>query len=110
MSSTSTNGNSKVNATSEDLAAQIETLRADLETLTRTMSAAISERATNAGAKARRAKDDLMDEAQVRMDELTASASSLRTDAEAAVVRNPSLSLGIATGIGFLVGLMLARR
>jgi ElaB/YqjD/DUF883 family membrane-anchored ribosome-binding protein len=72
------------NAQSEDLAAQIDTIRADLERLTSTVARVVNWRLGQAQDKA-------------------------VEQAEDAVRRNPTFALAIAFGVGFLFGVFTRR-
>lgn len=87
----------------QDLSAQIETLKADLAKLTSSVS-------SYGQAKAYEAKDT----AQKRASELTEAgmnkAYETQKQAEDFVRTQPAAAIGIAAGIGFLIGIVSARR
>lgn len=87
----------------EDLARQIEELRGELKGLTDLLSD-IAEGGSNAGP----AKRSEAAERAARV--LNACADGLSQQAEKAVTRQPGIAIGIAAGLGCLVGLLLTRR
>lgn len=78
--------------TIEDIAADLAALRADLAALVESKAA-----------ESRQSGVDLLDR-------LRADAERHGREAEAVVRSQPGTALGIAAGLGFLVGLMAARR
>ena len=76
----------------DDLAAQIDQLRRDVSGLTETLG-------TLAQARAGSAMDGARD-----------TAGDVAAEIDAAVRAQPALSLAMATGLGFVVGLLLGRR
>lgn len=90
--SQSTSTASNKNLSIDDLAAQIEALKEDLNTLTQTLSEVS---ASKSEAAIDMAKDKTR-EAQLQAEEF------VRTQ--------PATSLGLAAGLGFLVGMITARR
>ncbi|MGH6734839.1 MAG: DUF883 family protein [Methyloceanibacter sp.] len=89
MSSTDTAGSSKRSQgrDTEDLAAQLDAIRADMQNLSSTVSRI-------AGKQINRAQDKAMETAQ---------------EAEEAIKRNPLQSVAIAAGLGFLLGILTRR-
>jgi ElaB/YqjD/DUF883 family membrane-anchored ribosome-binding protein len=77
----------KRSAQSEDLAAQIDAIRADMQNLTSTVSRV-------AGKQMNRAQGKAMETAQ---------------EAEEAIKRNPLQAVAIAAGLGFLFGVFTRR-
>lgn len=102
--------NGTAEPTFDDLAAQIDELKADLAQLTGLMSdyavAKKGELEEGARTKAREAGARARDEA----DAVAQSALRSYRSAEDAVRKEPAMAVGIAAGIGFLVGLVTARR
>ncbi|MEH6648147.1 DUF883 family protein [Sulfitobacter sp.] len=82
----------------EDLSAQIATLKSDLANLTQTMADLGAAKTTEAktAENLQNAGRDKILEAQLQ--------------AEDFVQKQPATSLGIAAGLGFLVGMITARR
>lgn len=107
MPSTVKNINSK---SGDDLAAQIETLRNDLSTLTQTiadMGVASGKRAASAAKeKIDGARDTAADQAE------TARLHAMELQGKAGdFVRNqPAAAMGIAAGVGFVVGFLGSRK
>lgn len=102
----------KVNATadSDDLAAQVETLRQDLATLTHSISdlgKAKGDAAVNA-AKAKMA--DVRDQAADTAETARLHAMELQGQADTFIKNQPAAALGIAAGVGFLVGFLGSRK
>ena len=109
MAQAKTNGTSKDISTG-DVADQIDTLKADIATLT-SLIGELSEaktkdmrdKAYDAGRKAR-------ETAYEKGHEARETAEAYYAEAEETVRRQPMASLGLAAGLGFLVGMMTARR
>jgi ElaB/YqjD/DUF883 family membrane-anchored ribosome-binding protein len=80
-------GAAKRNADAEDLNAQIDAIRADLQNLSSTVGRI-------AGTQINRAQDKAMETA---------------ADAEEAIKRNPLSAVAIAVGLGFLFGVFTRR-
>ncbi|AJE46206.1 DUF883 family protein [Celeribacter indicus] len=103
-------GNSPTEVTTEELQAQIATLKDDIAALTKTMADYGSAQGKAAKASAQAA----LTEARARGAEHVAHAQQSALDAygemENRVRENPSAAMGLAAGLGFLVGLLAARR
>ncbi|MCE8006131.1 DUF883 domain-containing protein [Aestuariivita sp.] len=104
-----TNGKTSTPDTS-DLAAQIETLKTDLANLT----SMIGEIGTAQSERAKGAIQDKLEGARetgaARVADAKDQAAKLGAEANDFVVRQPATALGIAAGIGFLIGMLGARR
>ena len=94
----------------EELIAQIDTIKSDIGALTKLM-------ADYAGAKEEEIETRLKDtadkaKAQGRLaaDEAKAQAAAFGAQANRFVTEKPGMALGIAAGLGFLVGMLGARR
>lgn len=85
-------------ATTEDLSRQVETLKEDIARLTETLGVYGRSKGQEFRAEAQRRADRYRHEAQGRVDEI-----------EAYVHQNPAQALGIAAGIGLLIGLFSRR-
>jgi ElaB/YqjD/DUF883 family membrane-anchored ribosome-binding protein len=103
MAKPSTTLNGTSSASIEDLSAQIEILKNDLSTLTQTLSdygVAKTEEVTRS--------------AKIKAEQLRAAgretAADAQLQAEEFVRTQPATALGIAAGLGFLVGMFTARR
>lgn len=95
---------------SDDLNAQIATLRQDIASITETL-----------GSMAKAQKDSMSEAAQKRYDQAIArgadavssaqaQANALNDQAHEFVHDKPALSLGMAAGLGFLVGVLTTSR
>ena len=93
-----------VKATStEDIAEQLEILRADISALTQTMSDFAKERA---GEFAERSREEFSHRTQAA----AKTAADLSRQAEDAVRAQPMTATAIAAGIGFILGYLSNRR
>ena len=95
------NGNNSVSV--EDLSAQIDILKNDLSTLTHSLSEYGISKSYDAKRAAQQTAADL--HAAGRQ-----TAREAQKQAEDFVHNQPATSLGLAAGLGFLVGMMTARR
>lgn len=95
-------GSSKETPDVEELARQVEELRADLKGLHDLLSNMAE--GDGAGPEQRSAA------AERALRALNACADGLSREAEKAVTRQPGVAIGIAAGLGCLVGLLLTRR
>jgi|Cruoilmetagenom7_1024161.scaffolds.fasta_scaffold00162_26 ElaB/YqjD/DUF883 family membrane-anchored ribosome-binding protein len=87
----------------EDLSAQITTLKNDLATLTQTMADLGAAKTTEAKQAAAQTAENLQNAGRDKILEA-------QLQAEDFVQKQPATSLGIAAGLGFLVGMITARR
>ena len=98
------------NADISDLSAQIETLRADLAGLTQTIAdigkAKGDEAISAAKVKASQARDAVADQAETAR----IHALELQGQANDFVKNQPAVALGVAAGLGFLVGFLGSRK
>mgnify|MGYP000193381617 CR=1 FL=1 len=102
--------NGKSAPSTEELAAQIDQIKDDIGALTRML-------AEYAGDKEQKAQDALKAKAQaakdqgaVAMKQAQAQAEKLGAQTQDFVAHNPGLALGVAAGLGFLVGALGSRR
>ena len=86
------------NPTTEDLSRQVDALKADISRLTETLGDFGKSKGREYQAEAKRRAYELRDEAQGHVDDL-----------ESYVRTNPAQALGIAAGIGLLIGLFSRR-
>lgn len=86
------------NPTTEDLARQVEDLKADISRLTESLGEFGRAKSQHYRSEAQRRAEGLRDEAQGRIDEV-----------EVYVRQNPTQALGIAAGVGLLIGLFSRR-
>ena len=84
--------------TTEDLARQVDTLKADIAKLTDSLGSYGRTKSREVRNEANRRATEFRDEAQTRVNDL-----------ETYVRENPAQALGIAAGIGLLIG-MFSRR
>lgn len=111
MARTQKGTNGSVTApTAEDLGQQLETLRADIAALTDSLG----EMAKAQGQEVKIAAKDQLDKARAKGSEhiadLNAQAEHLGAQAGEFVHKQPAVALGVAAGVGFLVGMMSAQR
>lgn len=102
MATNSTVGK-KTDITIDDLSAQIELLKSDISTLTSTLANYGKAKGTEVTEGAKACVRDLGDAGRER-------ALEAQLQAEEFVRTQPGTALGIAAGIGFIVGLITARR
>ncbi|MGB8624036.1 MAG: hypothetical protein WCD16_14575 [Paracoccaceae bacterium] len=102
--------NGKKDVAAEQLAKDVEAIKADLQHLTESLGAygrARGERVRDAAAAEAGAMRDYGAEhyamIQRQMEEMSGSTADM-------VRRNPAASLGIAAGLGFLVGVLTSRK
>ena len=97
-------------ASVEDISAQIEVLKSDIAALTKS----IADIGIAKGEGFRQAAEEraahLRDAGHAAADRATQSARTFASDTERKIQENPTAAIGIATGVGFLLGLILARR
>ncbi|WP_176237567.1 DUF883 family protein [Palleronia marisminoris] len=86
------------NPTTEDLARQVDALKADISRLTESLGEFGKAKSQQYRTEAQRRAEGLRDQAQGRMDEV-----------EVYVRQNPTQALGIAAGVGLLIGLFSRR-
>lgn len=82
------------NPTTEDLSRQVDALKADIARLAETL-----------GDYGKAKSDHYRTEAQRRAEDLRAEAQGRLEDVEVYVRQNPAQALGIAAGVGLLIGL-----
>lgn len=103
--------NGKVQApTADDLADQIATLKSDITELTSLMGemgAAQSERAKE---KVQEKVEAARDAGAAQIEDAKVQAQKIGAEANDFVARQPATALGIAAGIGFLIGMLGARK
>ncbi|WP_066707617.1 DUF883 family protein [Celeribacter ethanolicus] len=102
--------NDAVEQTSADLSAQLETLKADVAALTSTLADYGRAQKEQIGATAEETYEAAKKKGAETAQHARKQARDAYTGAEQAVRANPAASVGIAAGVGFLVGLLTARR
>ncbi|WP_417261707.1 DUF883 family protein [Celeribacter sp.] len=108
MARAQTNG--AVEQTSADLSAQIETLKADVAELTKVMGDYGRAQKAQLGATAEESFEAAKQKGAETADYARKQARDAYAGAEKTVRANPAASVGIAAGVGFLVGLLASRR
>ena len=98
MADTPTPTKMKPTPNSEDLSAQVDLLKSDIARLTETLGEYGRAKGREYQGEARRRAEDLRSDAQEKVD-----------DIEAYVRHNPAQALGIAAGVGLLIGLLSRR-
>lgn len=100
----------KAEPTLEDLARQIDALRADLSTIMETLKALglAQGRSAAEGMKAR--AEDARSAGEAELEALRARVDAMVVEADRMARQKPVAAMGIAAGFGFLVGLLLGRR
>ncbi|WP_172300289.1 YqjD family protein [Pseudoruegeria sp. HB172150] len=83
----------------EELQAQIATLKADITALTETMKTMGKTRAAQ-----------LREQGEAAVGQAKVKGLEAYEQAEASVRENPAMAVGIAAGVGFLVGVILGRK
>jgi ElaB/YqjD/DUF883 family membrane-anchored ribosome-binding protein len=107
-------------ATYERLQKDVTAVKSDIAALTEQITDALNTFASNAGKQARRGykqareqaestMDDMSDRGSAMMDAAYDSASSLEETLEEAIAQRPLATVGVALGIGFLIGMAWKR-
>ncbi|MBY6158519.1 glycine zipper domain-containing protein [Pseudooceanicola nitratireducens] len=94
----------------DDVRDQIAALQADMAELTRAVSAYGKAKGEDARAAAELRAEELMTRAEKMGRDAEAQLRSGYAQAEGAVRENPAAAVGIAAGIGFVLGLLSTRR
>ena len=112
--STSTNGTSSngsaATASADDVRAQIAALQSDVAELTRTIGDYGRARGGDAKAAASLKAEELRNRADHLRHDAEARIKTGYAQAETAVRDNPAAAVGIAAGLGFVLGLLTTRR
>ena len=101
--STAKNGLANTDLSVEDLAKQIETLKADLATLTTSIGDVAKAKGIEGAAAAKLKAKQVTDAGREK-------ALEAQLHAEDFIRTQPATALGLAAGLGFLVGMISARR
>ncbi len=109
MARASTNGSTK-DVSVQDLTDQIETLRKDLSDLTSTMADMGKAKKAQLADAAAQQVETARQKGIETADMLGGHARDVQGQANDFVKSQPATALGIAAGVGFLVGLMSTRR
>ncbi|WP_272009431.1 DUF883 family protein [Roseovarius sp. ZX-A-9] len=97
-------------ATVEELTSQIEALKGDIAAITGTLADLGAETRDQAKARVRDAASDVRARSEKHLKDAQACAEDLSAQATDAVRQQPAMAVGIAVGVGFLIGLVTARR
>ena len=98
------------NRDASDLAEQVETLRNDLSALTQTIADLGKQKGEHTIDAAKEKAADVRDRAVDQAEAARCQAMELQGQANDFVRNQPAAALGIAAGIGFLVGFMGTRK
>ncbi len=107
MSQTEKNNVSELNT---DVTKQMAILRDDIANLTATVAEYGKAQGAVMRSTAAHKAAELAETSAATAEAMKATAAKTYSDAEGAVRANPGTAIGIAAGLGFLVGMMTARR
>ncbi|MFL4471770.1 YqjD family protein [Tateyamaria armeniaca] len=110
MARTNTLNGSKSAPDASDLAAQIDTLKSDLADLTSLIGDMGKAKTESAKEDVQQKLDDMRDAGAAHMADARMHAEELGAQANDFITRQPATALGIAAGVGFLVGMISARK
>ena len=96
--------------TANDLADQIATLKTDLADLTSLIGDMGAAQGAQAKEKMQERVEAARDAGAAHIDDAKVQAQKLGAEANDFITRQPATALGIAAGIGFLVGMLGARK
>lgn len=108
-----TNGTPKSSAyekSMKDLETEMSVLRSDIADISESLKNLGRAGAHDLNARARETAAALKAKGEYRARQATDAATAYYKDAENTVRENPAASVGIAAGVGFLIGLLLSRR
>jgi len=100
----------KTDPTIEDLQEQITTLREDISALTTTLGNYGKARSEDLSASARAQAQRMAAMGEAGLADAQRQATDAYSQAETRVRENPATAMGMAAGLGFLVGLIMGRR
>lgn len=100
----------KAEVSMEELQQQIAILKDDIATITKTLGDFGKARAQEAKNRGEAAYEDAVNMGKVQAEALGEQASRAISQAEERVRENPTAALGIAAGIGFVLGMISAKR
>ena len=93
----------------DNLAQQVETLKADLAAITATLADLVKDSAREGRATIEKTADHYVREARRQADTAVEGARAYGEALEGQITRNPFSAVLVALGLGFLVGLMSRR-
>lgn len=96
--------------TQAELTQQVETLRADLATLTNSIADLVKAKGDDAAETAKAKAADLGNKAQDAAETARLQAMELQDHANDFITKQPGTALGLAAGFGFLVGFLGSRK
>lgn len=96
--------------TTEDLAAQVEALKADIAALTHSLGDYGRTQGAHLAETARESAKSARSSGEAELEHLRSKVNDLSRQAEDFVAHKPGVALGVAAGLGFLAGLVLSRR
>ncbi|MBF9034803.1 DUF883 family protein [Rhodobacterales bacterium HKCCE2091] len=94
----------------DDIAKQLQAVKADLAKLTEVVSGYAAAKGTEARDRVTREAEALSAEARARYDRTAAEADRIAREAGDLVRERPGMAVGMAAAVGFLVGYLGARR
>jgi ElaB/YqjD/DUF883 family membrane-anchored ribosome-binding protein len=97
-------------ATSEDLARQIEALKNDVASISRILADMGAQRRDDLKDSVNRTAADLRAKGEATVNDARDRGLELGEQAADAVRRQPATAIGLAVGVGFLIGFMTGRR
>ena len=109
MATKAANGSSG-STTAADVSDQIEILRKDLGALTQTIADLSKDKSSEALEATKAKMADARDKAAEQVDVARTHAADVQKQAHDFVRQQPATALGIAAGIGFLIGFMGSRK
>ena len=95
---------------SEDVAKQIAALQADIAALTETVGDYGKTKAAELRGAAKEKGEDIRQKGEEHYEAMKGHAADLNAQANDFVAQKPAMALGIAAGVGFLVGMLSTRR
>ncbi|SPH19578.1 hypothetical protein ASD8599_00312 [Ascidiaceihabitans donghaensis] len=96
--------------TGEDIAKQIEVLQNDISSLTSTIAQMGKAKGDEAVSTAKAKLSDVRDQANDHAETARLQAMELQGQANDFIRKQPATALGVAAGVGFLVGLLSTRK
>lgn len=100
----------KNETTTEDLAVQIESLKTDFASLSKTLADFGKTKGSQIADAAENGVKSATETGKVHAQKLKSQAIDMGHQAEDFVAEKPAISLGIAAGAGFLAGILATRR
>lgn len=110
MAVTAKTNENDADAALKDMAEQIASLRNDLAGLTEALGNYGKAQGRTLGDKAARTAEQIRAEGQVQAERLNLQAAALQSQANDFIIRQPAMALGIAAGLGYIIGLWTSRR